>query len=150
MISLKNKAVKQILSIVNNRIQEIESEIKETNDSKKNESKSSAGDKYETGREMIQQVLNNLESQLAKYTQMKNELDSINFSTNSDFIKSGSLVKTNTSYFLIAVAIGKINIDNTDIYSISINSPIGNILKGKKINDVFDFQNRKIEILEII
>lgn len=150
MISLKNKAVKQILSIVNNRIQEIESEIKETNDSKKNESKSSAGDKYETSREMIQQVLNNLESQLAKYIQMKNELDSINFSEGTDSIKSGSLIKTDTSYFLIAIAIGKINIDNTDIYIISMNSPIGNVLKGKKKNDVLNFQNRKIEILEII
>ncbi len=149
MISIKNKAIEKISSIVNERIQEIESEIKETNDSKKNESKSSAGDKYETGREMIQQVLNNLESQLSKYKQMKNELDSIDFSTRLDVVKLGSFIKTNTSYFLIAVAIGKINIDNIKVYAISLNSPIGNILKGKKKNDAFDFQNREIRILEI-
>lgn len=149
MISIKHKAVEQILSIVNTRIHEIESEIKETNDSKKNESKSSAGDKYETGREMIQQVLNNLESQLSKYKQMKNELDSIDFSTRLDVVKLGSFIKTNTSYFLIAIAIGKININNIEVYAISLNSPIGNILKGKKKNDIFEFQNRSIEILEI-
>ncbi len=149
MISIKHKAVEQILSIINTRIKEIESEIKETNDSKKNESKSSAGDKYETGREMIQQVLNNLESQLAKYIQMKNELDSINFNASNDIVKAGSLIKTNTSYFLIAVALGKINIENIEVYAISINSPIGNIFKGKKKFDNFEFQNRAIEILEI-
>jgi transcription elongation GreA/GreB family factor len=150
MNSIKTKAVEHIVGLINDRIQEIESEIKETNDSKKNESKSSAGDKYETGREMIQQVLNNLESQLAKYIQMKNELDSIDFNASTNLIKPGSLIKTNTSYFLIAVAIGKVKIDNVDVYSISLNSPIGNAFKGKKKYDVFDFQNRTIEILKII
>lgn len=146
---IKEKFVSEIYKVVNNRINEIEKEIKETNDSKKNESKSSAGDKYETGREMIQQVLNNLESQLNKYVQMKNDLDSINFDSKSDFVKAGSLIITNTDSFLISIAVGKIMIEEMEVYAISINSPIGNILKSKKINDVINFQNRKIEIIDI-
>lgn len=147
---MKELAVKKIYELVDARIHEIESEIKETNDSKKNESKSSAGDKYETGREMIQQVLNNLESQLAKYQQMKNELSSINFNSNSDVINSGSLVQTDTAYFLISVAMGKIKVQEHELFAISINSPIGIAMKLKKKGDVFNFQNRSIEIQNVL
>lgn len=149
MSTMKEQFVSKLFDIVNSRIQEIESEIKETNDSKKNESKSSAGDKYETSREMIQQVLNNLESQLAKYVQMKNDLESINFNLISDNIKVGSLVVTDTAKFLISIAIGKIIINNDEIYAISINSPIGETLKSRKKNDVLNFQNRNIKIIDI-
>lgn len=147
---MKELAVKKIYELVDARIHEIESEIKETNDSKKNESKSSAGDKYETSREMIQQVLNNLESQLAKYQQMKNELSSINFNSNSDVINSGSLVQTDTAYFLISVAMGKIKVQEHELFAISINSPIGIAMKLKKKGDVFNFQNRSIEIQNVL
>lgn len=146
---MKEQFVSKLFDIVNSRIQEIESEIKETNDSKKNESKSSAGDKYETSREMIQQVLNNLESQLAKYVQMKNDSESINFNLISDNIKVGSLVVTDTAKFLISIAIGKIIINNDEIYAISINSPIGETLKSRKKNDIINFQNRNIKIIDI-
>lgn len=149
MSTMKEQFVSKLFDIVNSRIQEIESEIKETNDSKKNESKSSAGDKYETSREMIQQVLNNLESQLAKYVQMKNDLESINFNLISDNIKVGSLVVTDTAKFLISIAIGKIIINNDEIYAISINSPIGETLKSRKKNDIINFQNRNIKIIDI-
>lgn len=149
MSALKELVVSKLFEIVNTRIQEIESEIKETNDSKKNESKSSAGDKYETSREMIQQVLNNLESQLAKYAQMKNELESTNFNLTSDNIKVGSLIITDTAKFLISIAIGKITINNNEVYAISINSPIGESLKSKKKNDIINFQNRNIKIIDI-
>lgn len=146
---MKELAVKKIHELIDARIHEIELEIKETNDSKKNESKSSAGDKYETGREMIQQVLNNLESQLAKYQQMKNELSTINFNSNSDVINSGSLVQTDAAYFLISVALGKIKIHENEIFAISLNSPIGLAMKLKKNGDVITFQNRDIEIKNV-
>lgn len=146
---MKELAVKKINELIDTRIHEIELEIKETNDSKKNESKSSAGDKYETGREMIQQVLNNLESQLANYQQMKNELSTINFNYKSDVINSGSLVQTDTAYFLISVALGKITVQEPELFAISMNSPIGIALKLKKKGDVINFQNRRIKILNI-
>ena len=63
-LTLKKNFVVYISNLIQNRITEIKSEIEDANDSKKNESKSSAGDKYETSREMIQQTLNNLEGQL--------------------------------------------------------------------------------------
>lgn len=146
---MKELAVKKIHELIDARIHEIESEIKETNDSKKNESKSSAGDKYETGREMIQQVLNNLELQLSKYQQMKNELSTINFNSNADVINSGSLVQTDTAFFLISVALGKITIQEHELFAISMNSPIGLAMKLKKKGDVINFQNRRIEIKNV-
>lgn len=147
---MKELAVKKINELIEARIHEIKLEITETIDSKKNETKSSAGDKYETGREMIQQVLSNLESQLSKFKQMKNELDTINFNNNSNVINLGSFVETDNNCFLISVAFGKINLTENEFYAISIHSPIGKALKNKKKSDIVIFQNKEIHIKNIL
>lgn len=148
--NLKHKIINQLKNIIQLRLFEIKNEIKEMNLSKANESKSSAGDKYETSREMIQQSLNNLESQLNKYEEFQKDINRIDFNKKYNKIENGALVKTNNNLFLIGVSLGKIEIDKIICFTISLDSPIGNGLKNKKENDSIVFMNQTIHILQII
>ncbi len=67
----KEKEIKQlvynkILKILDDKIEILKEEIESTKESRNNDTKSSAGDKYETGRAMMQIELDKNEAQLNK------------------------------------------------------------------------------------
>ena len=62
----------------------------------------------------------------------------------------GSIVKTNQRSFYISTSIGEINLDNETFFAISLNSPIGLLLKNKTVNEQFEFNQTKYVITEII
>ncbi|WP_039052965.1 hypothetical protein [Sphingobacterium sp. T2] len=65
----KDEILKACFDLVHKKIEEVNMAIQTANHSLVEEDKSSAGDKYETGREMIQQDLNRYEQQLKVLTQ---------------------------------------------------------------------------------
>lgn len=62
----------------------------------------------------------------------------------------GSLVITDTLQFFIAISLGKIEIDNNTYYAISLQSPIGQLLKQKTEGEQFEFNGTKYTIKQII
>jgi transcription elongation GreA/GreB family factor len=119
-------------------------------ESRDNDTKSSAGDKYETGRAMMQQEMNQAEKRLAQIKAMKNELNRLPLEESSNEIIPGSLVKTTTGLFFIGVSLGKVEIGNQLIFAISTASPIGKLLHLKKEGDtvLFNGQEQKIELIQ--
>lgn len=61
----------------------------------------------------------------------------------------GALVITSSQNLFLSVAVGKITIENKVIFAISINSPIGQAIINKKVNDVFEIKGKKHQIQEI-
>lgn len=61
----------------------------------------------------------------------------------------GSLVKTDSLHFFISISAGKIQIDNQDYYAISLQSPIGQLLKQKSTGDTFEFNGTKYTVTEV-
>jgi transcription elongation GreA/GreB family factor len=61
----------------------------------------------------------------------------------------GSLIYTDTSTYFLSVSAGKLTVGNAAYFAISISSPIGKLLLGKKENDVISFQENSFKILEI-
>ena len=61
----------------------------------------------------------------------------------------GSLVKTDSLHFFISISVGKIEIDNQDYYAISLQSPIGQLLKQKSAGDTFEFNGTKYTVTEV-
>lgn len=73
-----------------------------------NESKSSAGDKHETARAMMNLEQEKLERQYQELMTMKDRFDKINFESPIDKIQLGSLIETNKGFFLLSVGLGKV------------------------------------------
>lgn len=113
------------------------------------EGKSSAGDKYETTRAMMQIERDNAAKQWDAATQTKNALSQINIESKNDRVESGSLVFTSKANYFLSVSIGLIKIEDDDFMAISPLSPIGQLLLGKKQNEVFRFNGEEVMIKEI-
>jgi hypothetical protein len=146
---LKKSILQHLYSVVDQRIEAANEEIQSINDSKSNETKSSAGDKYETGMAMLQMEEQKANVQLAKAKEFKQVLSRIDSSFVSDTVQLGSLIETNQGLFYFAIALGKIKVMNKEIFVLSIGSPLGHLLKGQKIGYEAKLNNRTIQINDL-
>ncbi len=132
------------------RITRIQENIKGYQNALHSETKSSAGDKHETGRAMIQLEIEKAGAQLAEAEIVYKALKIVNINTSTDAIGLGNLVKTSMANYFIATSAGEFKSDKISVYCISPITPIGKLLFGKKVNDVVLFTDKQIEILEIL
>ncbi|WP_234110909.1 hypothetical protein [Chryseobacterium sp. R2A-55] len=136
----KTSLLKIISEKLSEKIQTLQTLIEETRTSN-NDTKSSMGDKYETGREMLQQEINNLQIQLNGFSSSLNILKNINPVPHQS-IGLGSLVETEKGKFFISVSLGEVSLDGEKIFVISTESPLAKAMHGKKagetliVNDV--------------
>ena len=133
----------EIFQIVQSKISEkIENLQRMISDkrSSNNETKSSMGDKYETGREMLQQEINNLQLQLNEFLKQQNSLKNIKTET-SEKAEKGSVVETAKGIFYISASVGEIDFNRQKIIAISEESPLAKAMKGKAKNDFFIVNN---------
>ena len=119
-------------------------------ESKLNETKSSAGDKYETGRAMMQMEQDKISSQLDQLMTTKNHLKLISPDLMSDAVKLGTLAITDIGNFYISVSLGKVIVDEQEYYAISPAAPLSKVLTGKRVGDSISFRDRRYRILEIL
>ncbi len=148
--NIKQQILSQIIEIIDQRIDSTKQAIASARESRDNETKCSSGDKYETGRTMMNFELEKSRVLLNKTLNTKNELLQINLHKKNDKVTLGSLVATTSGSYFIAIGIGKIEVENKIVYSISLSSPIGKLLNNKKVGDKFKFQGKEVSISEIL
>jgi transcription elongation GreA/GreB family factor len=112
------------------------------------ETKSSAGDKHETGRAMIQLEMEKASQQLSEVQLMQEVLQRIDIKKLNKKACLGSLIKTTTGIYFLAISVGQVKVENTIYFIVSSLSPIGKQLLGKEVGDTLLFKNSKI--LEIV
>lgn len=114
------------------------------------ESKSTAGDKHETGRAMLHLEMEKASQQLQVVEQMKEVLQRIQPTAISDQVKLGSLVRTNKGSYYLSISAGQIELMGQVYYAVSTQSPIGKILLGKNVNQrvVWGGNSMLIETIE--
>ena len=113
------------------------------------ETKSSAGDKYETARAMAQLEVSKLQVQLAEVLKMKEALARIPIEENSQSIKPGSLIFTSRGNFYIAINAGQLVHNDQTFYSVSSTAPIAQKLIGLRVSDMFSINNQEFTILKV-
>ncbi len=112
------------------------------------EEKNSAGDKYETSRETMTQDLNSLEKQIKQSKLDLEELYRLNtIKDTPPTVQEGALVKLGTEWFLLAVSIGQVKVDDAKVFLLSKNSPLGELLIGKKKKEQVNFRG-KLQVIE--
>ncbi len=139
----------QMIQNLNNNISETNKSLEAMKEARNGETKSSAGDKYETGRAMMQIEIDKYQLQLSKTRNLKNELQNIQLDKKYQQVEIGSLVFTNVHTYFISIGMGKLCLNDTPYFAISLASPIGALLKHKKVGDSILFNNQKTEIKSI-
>ena len=147
---LKKQIYSQLLELTDKKIDTAKKAIDSAKESRDNDTKSSAGDKYETGRAMMQIEMDKNEAQLSKAVKLKRELSQINIQKDYNKAEFGSLVVTNHGKYFISIGMGKIEVNKENYYCISLASPIGKLLHNKKIGDKVQFQEREFIISDIV
>ena len=149
MDKIKERLILESKKFMDDKFQTVKTIMKSNQAALQSETKSSAGDKHETGRAMLQLEMEKASTQLDALNEMKETMDKINFSPNSNISKLGSLVVTSWGNYFLAISLGKMEIDNNVYYVVSLSSPIGKNLLGTKRGDKVNFNGKKIKILNI-
>ncbi|MBU2018440.1 MAG: hypothetical protein KJ941_02235 [Bacteroidetes bacterium] len=144
----KNEVKRQLLKAIEVRANEVQSRISDLRSDLNSESKSTSGDKHETGRAMIQQEMENLGKQSENWNQMYSQADSISESACFK-IELGSLFKMEDLWYYVSVSYGKLIIDETFVMCISPTSPLVQAILGATANSSFVFNQTKRNIQEI-
>jgi hypothetical protein len=145
----KDQILLKVKEILGKKLKDLDQAILNVQNAANEESKSSMGDKYETGRAMAQNDRAMLEHQKKELVKDIFTFENTNFTQETDSIKTGSFVETSMGYFLVCISLGKIIEDGKTIILISTVSPIGALFMGKKANDSINMNGRDIKILEV-
>ncbi len=145
----KEKLIQQLLNLIEEKIVTAKAEIESAREAQQNETKSSAGDKYETSREMMTQEIEKHSKSLADAEQQRNILFHLSTLKPSTLVELGSWVKTNHGDYFLATGMGSIKTDTFTIQTISLQSPIGKTLLNKKRGDCFEFNGKQYCILKV-
>lgn len=149
MINIKQQLYQECLNYVQRCISAAQLAINEAQQAAKDDTKSSAGDKYETGREMAQQESNRNMAQLHEANKLKVLLNNVPVAA-SKTIESGSVVITNSGNFYVAISVGAVQVDGVSYFAISLASPIGQKMKGLKPGEGFSLNGKSYIIQQVI
>ncbi len=148
-MKIKEQLYSLCLEFIKNRFQTIQNTINDIQLSLTTETKSSAGDKHETGRAMLQLEREKAGNQLAEILKTKTSLSKIDTSKTSKVIGLGSVVYTSQANYFISISAGELKVNSDGFYAISPNTPIGQLLIGKTNGDMVSFRDRKFLIEEV-
>ncbi|MFZ1692218.1 MAG: 3-oxoacyl-ACP synthase [Flavobacteriales bacterium] len=142
----KRALIAHMNTVLLQRAQALKAELAATLEARNSDTKSSAGDKHEVGRAMVQQELDQLEAQLAKTQAMQQELARVPIDRAYEQVAFGSLITTDHGCYFIAIGLGAIEAAGETCYAISLASPIGQVLKDKRVGEVIDFNGKRITV----
>jgi transcription elongation GreA/GreB family factor len=148
--SIKQSLRARCIESIQQRIDASRDAIRLLQQSANEETKSSAGDKYETGRAMAQLEIEKLGVQLASATAQLAILNSISPGKHATHIQLGSVGVTNQGNFYLAASIGLIQIDGEKYFVVSPASPVGQRLVGLTVGESFVLNGKTFEVLEVM
>ena len=149
MSTIKQQLHSLCLAYIEKRIKGSHQAIQFAQASANEETKSSAGDKYETGRAMAQLEIEKNSAQLGEAQKLKQILLQLDPSKTSDTIQAGSLIVTNHGSFYISIPAGQFTLEGEIYFAISPASPIAQKLVGLRKGDRFSFNKKEFEVGQI-
>jgi len=148
-IELKEALMLMCVKYVQDRKEKILASISSIEDSLFDEGKSTAGDKHHTGRAMLQIERENVGVQLMELEKTESILHKIGIYATSEVVRMGSLVTTKNANYFLSISAGMVTVNGGNYICISIGSPIGQLLLGKRKGDTFSFNANTFQILSV-
>ena len=135
--------------LLQNRLRVVEKSMNDIYNNLESETKSTAGDKHETGRAMLHLEREKLGHQLAIINNQLQFFNKINLEAQISRVVLGSLVYTTQANYFISVSMGELKAGKIRAYAISPMSPVGQALMLKAVDETVFYNNQKIKILKI-
>ncbi|MBF0430683.1 MAG: 3-oxoacyl-ACP synthase [Fibrobacteria bacterium] len=147
---LKNAVFNHCIEIITQKINDAIKSMEDAQAAANLETKSSAGDKYETGRAMMHLEKEKHGFQLQNHQKIKQVLSNIDVSQEYNIIQPGALVDTNQGLYFVGASMGEITVQNNTCLTLSLGSPLGKVMRNKAPGDAFEFRDKTFEITAVI
>ncbi|NME67086.1 3-oxoacyl-ACP synthase [Flammeovirga aprica] len=134
-------------SLIVDKVKSLEEAMESAQQSANAETRSTAGDKHDTARAMMHLEKEKMGTQLSQNLQLLKVIEEIN-DVKAETIKPGSLIKTNKGIYYLLISIGQVKFENTNVFVISAQSPIGKIFIRKSADDKVKFNGSEMTIIE--
>lgn len=138
-------------AIIAQRIAAATQAMQAAQESANSETKSSAGDKYETGRAMAQEERNRNAAQLHQAQQLHAELARVNPRLPCDTVRLGALVQTSLGWFYFSISAGRLaGVGNQpEVFAVSAAAPVAVALHGKRAGEEAVFNGQPVRVLAV-
>ncbi|MCH2081825.1 MAG: GreA/GreB family elongation factor [Saprospiraceae bacterium] len=138
------------LKHIDERIDNVQERLTDIEEARNKAVKSTAGDKFETDRAMMQMKEEELHLQLLQAVGVKHNLQKIKNMPPSARVQLGSLVETSLGIYYLSIGIGKVTLESTIYYCISTQSPIGALLLNRKKGDEVKFRDQLLIVKNLL
>ena len=138
------------LEALNNKINDLRLILQESYPSMFDDSKSSAGDKHETALAMAQLEQEKLTKQLNILLLQEASMKVIDPTLKHQKITIGSLVETNKGWYYFSISLGQLICQNNAFFALSLEAPLGQIMRGKVAGEQVTFNGMITEIIGVI
>jgi len=140
MQALKEKIKAHYHELLRQRIASLQQQLDAIQESLGLETKSTAGDKYETARAMLHMEQERMKGQMAALLAQQAELHYTDPSGSA--AGRGCLVVTDQCLFFISTGLGRAVIDGHTVFALSPQSPLGRQLAGRRPGDHIVLKDR--------
>ena len=144
----KKHLFQHCVGILNTRVSEALAAMEDAQASANGETKSSAGDKYETGRAMAHLDKERHTRRHAAAVDALHRLHTVSTEPTED-IEEGALIHTNRGIFYLAVGLGEVEIDGAIVQVISPESPLGEVLMEMDVGDSEIFRGQTLHVTAV-
>jgi transcription elongation GreA/GreB family factor len=146
--ALKQRVHAACRAMIEARMQEAAAAMERATEAVKGEEKSSAGDKYETGRAMgdIERVRY---AGILEQARRDARFFAAEAGKGAASVAPGSLIVCADRCFYLSTGLGKLDVDGHTVWAISAASPLGKELLGKTIGAVFTMGKETLSILAL-
>lgn len=131
-------------------VNEIQADLALISNDLANDTKSSAGDKFETAREMANQEISKLQSVLAEKKRFLQILQNDAFQSKSTTIQAGALVLIEKIWYFFGLPFGKTTFDTKTVIGIGLTAPFAQAFLQKQQGTTVNFGNKDQFIEEIL
>ena len=138
------------LEALNNKINDLRLILQESYPSMFDDSKSSAGDKHETALAMAQLEQEKLTKQLNILLLQEASMKVIDPTLKHQKITIGSLVETDKGWYYFSISLGQLICQNNAFFALSLEAPLGQIMRGKVAGEQVTFNGMITEIIGVI
>ena len=146
---VKEELYRLASQIIGEKLERNKAILQELKESAGSETKSSAGDKHETGRAMVHLEQEKAVKQLNNNQTLKNTLDKIEPTFINPTVSIGSFIVTNKLSFFISVPLGKVVLGKEEYFLVSRTAPLVKNFIGRQKGDQVLFNGKEYLIEEI-
>ncbi|MBL0044567.1 MAG: hypothetical protein IPP33_09285 [Flavobacteriales bacterium] len=146
---MKQNVHEQCLLHLHERIKELEASIADARLSSQSDTKSSAGDKHETGRAMAQLEIEKQQASLGNLIGMLAILQRIDPQRANERVGEGALVRTDRGLYYIAVGLGRVSVNGQEVVVISPQAPLAALFKGTSVGGTASYNGVDHTLIQI-